>query len=297
VTGFIAAAVARRGQATTLSNVVCTLGRYDKPYPEAHEAEVWTIALVRRGAFRYRAAATNRAHPLRAGWLLVGRPDDAFECSHDHDGGDDCTSLAIGQDALHAVAGAAGVSMQRLLSAPPALPPLPRVAALLERARLRDDADLDEVGYLIAESVVAHAAGTPPVEVSHHPSHAGRMGDAMALIERSCRQALSLSDVARSVGLSPFHFLRVFRRVTGTTPHQYLIGARIRLATRLLLDTDRRVTEIAYDAGFQDLSNFVRTFHRVVGCSPRAYRSRCPVGPRPHRFRCPAAPRSQGSGQ
>ena len=275
VSGSIAAAVAQRGRVTRLSNVICTLGKHDKPYPEVHEAGAWTIALVRRGAFSYRAATTNRTHALRAGWLLVGRPGATFECSHEHEGGDDCTSLAIAEEVLDAVvAGAAQVPRRTLLSSAPALPPLPRAAALLERARLRDDADLDEVGYLVAELVVSHVSGAPTLEVARHPSHVGRMGEAMAYIERSCREALSLSDVAGSVGLSPFHFLRVFRRVTGTTPHQYLIGARIRLAARLLLDTDRPVTEIAYDVGFQDLSNFVRTFHRVVGCSPRVYRRR-----------------------
>ena len=60
--------------------------------------------------------------------------------------------------------------------------------------------------------------------------------------------------------------------MTGTTPHQYLIAARLRLAVRLLLDTDLPVTRVAYDAGFQDLSNFNHTFRRVVGCTPRAYR-------------------------
>jgi AraC family transcriptional regulator len=68
--------------------------------------------------------------------------------------------------------------------------------------------------------------------------------------------------------------LRVFRQVTGTTPHQYLIGARLRLAARLLLDTDRPVTESAYDVGFNDLSNFMRTFRRVIGETPREYRRR-----------------------
>src|SRR6516165_2320791 len=100
------------------------------------------------------------------------------------------------------------------------------------------------------------------------------MHDAMDRIEAACREPLPLNDLARSVGLSPFHFLRVFRSVTGTTPHQYLIGARLRLALRMLLDTQRPVTEIAYDVGFQDLSNFVNTFHRVIGCSPRTYRRR-----------------------
>lgn len=274
VSGSVTATVARRGRITRLANVVCTLGRHDRPYPEMHEREAWTIALVRRGTFRYRAAATNRVHTLRAGWLVVGRPDASFECSHEHEGGDDCTSLTIAEVALHDVVRAAGVSMKSLLSSPAALPPLPRAAALVERARLREDADPDEVGYLIAESVVAHASGAPAADVAPHPSHVGRVGDAMDHIERSCRQPLALADVASAVGFSPFHFLRVFRKVTGTTPHQYLIGARIRLAARLLLETDRPVTEIAYDVGFEDLSNFVRTFHRAIGSSPRTYRRR-----------------------
>jgi AraC-like DNA-binding protein len=91
-------------------------------------------------------------------------------------------------------------------------------------------------------------------------------------LEASCEAPLTLTELADSAGLSRFHFLRVFRRVTGTTPHQYLIGARVRLAVRMLLDTNTPVTDIAYDVGFQDLSNFVRTFHRVIGSSPGAYR-------------------------
>ena len=60
--------------------------------------------------------------------------------------------------------------------------------------------------------------------------------------------------------------------MTGTTPYQYLVGARLRLAATLLLETDRPVTSVAYEVGSQDLSNFMRTFHRVVGCTPRAFR-------------------------
>jgi len=254
--------------------VACTLGRQDKPYPETHEVAVWTIALVRRGTFCYRDAATNHRQALRPGWVLVGPPEARFECSHEHDGGDDCASLAIAEDALHDVASAVGVSMKSVLASAPALAPLPRAAALLERARLRDNADLDEVGYFVAEAVLAHASGASVRDVARHPSHAARVGDAIDEIERSCRQPLSLSEVASAAGLSPFHFLRVFRRVTGTTPHQYLIGARLRLAVQLLLDTNKPITQIAYEVGFEDLSNFIRTFHRVVGASPREYRRR-----------------------
>jgi AraC family transcriptional regulator len=72
--------------------------------------------------------------------------------------------------------------------------------------------------------------------------------------------------------LSPFHFLRLFSSVLGVTPHQYLIRSRLRRAARLLADDARSITDIALEVGFGDLSNFVRTFHRAAGVSPRTFR-------------------------
>jgi AraC-like DNA-binding protein len=266
--GSLTVSLARRGHLARLSNITCTFGRRDKPYPEAHEDSVWTIALVRRGSFRYRDAKTNRRHDLQPGWLLVGRPDTEFECSHEHDRGDECASLVISRDAL---VGGANLPAEAFLDAPPVLPPAPRIAALVEYARRNEDFDVDELGGLVSEAIAAHVRAIP-LDVAPHPSHSGRVRDVLDRIEQSCREPLSLPELAAAAGLSPFHFLRVFRRSTGTTPHQYLIGARLRLAVRMLLDTNRAVTDVAYETGFRDLSNFVRTFHRVVGCSPRAYR-------------------------
>ena len=72
--------------------------------------------------------------------------------------------------------------------------------------------------------------------------------------------------------MSAFHFLRLFRNVLGVTPHQYLVRSRLRHAARLLADDDRPVTDVAFDVGFGDLSNFVRTFHRAAGVSPLRFR-------------------------
>lgn len=103
---------------------------------------------------------------------------------------------------------------------------------------------------------------------------------AAAYIEAQAAEPLSLADVAAQVGLSRFHFLRLFRRVVGLTPHQLLLRARIRRAAELLLSPSSEygdggrdsITDIAYGVGFGDLSNFVRTFGRLVGCSPRQWR-------------------------
>ena len=72
--------------------------------------------------------------------------------------------------------------------------------------------------------------------------------------------------------MSSFHFAREFKRTTGTTPHQYLIRSRLRRAARLLADHARPISDIALDVGFGDLSNFVRTFRRAAGVSPRRFR-------------------------
>jgi len=56
------------------------------------------------------------------------------------------------------------------------------------------------------------------------------------------------------------------------TQHQYLVRSRLRRAARLLAEDSRSVTDVAYDVGFADLSNFVRTFRRAAGVAPAAFR-------------------------
>jgi AraC-like DNA-binding protein len=161
-----------------------------------------------------------------------------------------------------------------ILFSAPVMAPVTRVAAWLEQARATSsDVDVDEVAYLVAEAVLARAHGASPADVARHPSHRARVHAAIDAIERASGAPLALSDLADGAGLSPFHFLRIFRDVTGTTPHQYLVGARLRRAARMLLDTAHPVTRIAYDVGFEDLSNFTRTFRREIGCTPRAFRT------------------------
>ena len=91
-------------------------------------------------------------------------------------------------------------------------------------------------------------------------------------MEDNATEPLRLGTLAQRAGLSPFHFLRVFSRVLGVTPHQYLVRSRLRHAARLLAECTRSITDVAFDVGFGDLSNFVRTFHRAAGVSPREFR-------------------------
>ena len=101
---------------------------------------------------------------------------------------------------------------------------------------------------------------------------AGRAVEAALWIDAHSHQPIDLEQAARQADISPFHFLRLFAGVLGVTPHQYLVRSRLRHAARLLAYDDCAITEVAYNVGFGDLSNFVRTFHRAAGVSPLKFR-------------------------
>ena len=84
----------------------------------------------------------------------------------------------------------------------------------------------------------------------------------------------SLEDLAAQADMSPFHFLRVYRRVVGQTPHRHVLATRLRHAARRLRTTRERVADIALGVGFGDLSHFNATFLRHFRVSPGTYRAR-----------------------
>ncbi len=104
------------------------------------------------------------------------------------------------------------------------------------------------------------------------PRDRRRAVEAALWIDANSHRDIDLEDAAGQAGISPFHFLRLFSGVLGVTPHQYLVRSRLRHAARRLADDDSPITDIAYDVGFGDLSNFVRTFHRAAGVSPMRFR-------------------------
>jgi AraC family transcriptional regulator len=93
------------------------------------------------------------------------------------------------------------------------------------------------------------------------------------LVEFYAARPLELKEMAAVAGMSKYHFLRVFRRLTGMTPHQYLISVRLRRAALALASSRRPVIAIALDAGFGDLSTFNRRFRTTFGLTPTRYRA------------------------
>ena len=85
-------------------------------------------------------------------------------------------------------------------------------------------------------------------------------------------QPVTLADMAHVAGLSPNHFLRLFKQVFHQTPHQYLITKRLEHARQLLVQTERSITDICFAVGFESLGSFSWLFRQRIGNSPEAYR-------------------------
>jgi AraC family transcriptional regulator len=83
----------------------------------------------------------------------------------------------------------------------------------------------------------------------------------------------TVGDLAAVAHLSPFHFLRMFRQSTGTTPHRYVVGVRMRHAARMLRHTGHPVAQVAVACGYQSPGQFAASFRRHYGTSPTSFRA------------------------
>jgi AraC-like DNA-binding protein len=260
----------RRGS-ITVADYRCNAGPADEPFPERHEH--LSIAYVRAGSFGYRTR--GESYELIAGSLLVGRPGDEYLCTHEHHAcGDECLSFRFAPEAVESLGLPAGDDDPVWRSR--GLPPLPELMVLGELAQAaaegQSDVALDEIAVALAARLVEVASGRPEQRSRNPARDRARAVRAALWLDEHAHEPVDLEDGASEAGLSPFHFLRVFAKVLGVTPHQYVVRSRLKRAARLLAREDGSITDIAIDVGFADLSNFVRTFHRVAGVSPREYR-------------------------
>lgn len=259
-------------ESLTVVDCRCDAGPGDAPYTEVHRN--FSIAYVRKGSFGYRYR--GELFELVAGSLLVGHAGDEFICTHDHHPcGDECLSFHFTPATIETLVEGSRAECAKLWRTG-GVPPLPQLMVIGELAQSiahgRSDIGLDEAGLLFARRFVQTVSGREPDRRSVHARDRRRAVEAALRIDDRSSEPLDLDGAANDTGLSTFHFLRVFSGVLGVTPHQYLVRSRLRRAARFLADDARSISDVAFDAGFGDLSNFVRTFHRAAGVSPRRFR-------------------------
>lgn len=260
-----ATTILQRGS-ISVTDYRCSAGPGDRPFVERHGG--FSVSYVRQGSFGYRTR--GESFELVAGSILVGHPGDEYTCTHDHVRGDECLSFHLAPALVERIGHRSDVWRIGCV------PPLPELMVLGELAQAaaeaRSDVGLDEVGILLSARFVEAVSGRKRELPAARARDRRRAVEAALWIDAHSHEPIELESAAREVGLSSFHFLRLFARVLGVTPHQYVVRSRLRHAARLLADDTRSITDVAFDVGFGDLSNFVRTFHRAAGVSPRAFR-------------------------
>jgi AraC family transcriptional regulator len=121
-------------------------------------------------------------------------------------------------------------------------------------------------------SLVQEAEKIPAARYSTRIELYRRLHLARDYIHASLNQPVNLEEIARVAALSPYHFLRTFKQVFGQTPHEYLTHQRLDRARFLLASSNRSVTDICFEVGFESPGSFSTLFRRYTGMSPRSYR-------------------------
>jgi len=264
--GMAAGRTIATGNGWRVADIVCTSGPRDRVFEEQH---LWgSISVVLSGVFEYRSRHGTLL--MAPGAMVLGSPGNSFECSHQHSEGDRCLSFQYDPEVFDRVAHEAGAS--RFAFATGRLPPLRALASVTARAEaaMEERDSFEEIAIELAASVIQRA-GHPQRKASAAVRKPGVVAAVLRQLESRLAEPHSLDDLARLAGLSRYHFLRT-KSVTGVTPHQWLLRARLRYAAHRLATTRAPVTDIALDVGFEDLSNFIRSFRAEFGVSPSCYR-------------------------
>lgn len=212
---------------------------------------------------------------LGPGDLLLVHPGMRFRVGHGDDGLND-VCLSVGYSAAEVDGFDRSRTWKRAKT--PVIRANPRLRYLhwgMRRALDTNTALLAEscASELFREIPQTHVESTRSYKARTLDAYAQRVHAARERIDRQFEQDLQLGALARAVGMSTFHFARLFAELVGMPPHRYLLEARLRAAAAMLRD-GRGVTETCFACGFNNLSHFSRSFARRYGCSPSTYPAR-----------------------
>jgi AraC-like DNA-binding protein len=252
-------------------DVICTAGPRDRVFEEEHRSAA--VAVVVGGTFQYRT--TRGLHLMTPGSLFLGNPGESYECGHEHAPGDRCVAFRFTPAFIDGLALELGE--RRTTFGASRMPPTRESSALVATVAtaLAGNVDIswEEAALDAAVLALRTSHGNPSRSATARPDVLERVTSVVRDIERDPGVARELHTLAADAELSTFQFLRAFRRLTGTTPHQYLLRARLRESAASLRTTGRRIVDIALGCGFNDLSNFNHAFRAEFRMSPRAYRA------------------------
>jgi AraC family transcriptional regulator len=260
-----------QGTDWSISEQLCHAGPHDRPFEERHDQVV--IAAVAAGCFNYRTDSGRAL--LYPGSFLLGNAGACFACGHEHGTGDRCVAYHYAPSLFDEIA-AEVATTRRFRFAAAMLPAAQRLAmpfvAIETLESSASQIAVEEFAIQLAACVVGALSGATATRTASSPNDERRVARALHLIEEASDRPLGLAELAAVACMSKYHFLRTFRRTTGFTPYQYLLGARMRRAAAQLRASRAPVAAIAYEAGFGDLSTFNNRFRKMFGVPPGRFR-------------------------
>ena len=258
-----------RGEGWSVKDIVCTHDRWDQPFEEQHNAVA--VAFVLAGTFQYRCG--DQRELLAPGALMLGNYGTCFECGHEHAAGDRCVAFHFSPDYFERIAVDAGYPKASFgaLRIPP-IRETGRLSALIGARLEQNHAGWDGIALDIAARALALARHQQPRLRSPSRKLVARVTESVRSIEADPARDHTLQKLAAASGVGPYYYLRVFERVTGVTPHQFVLRARLRQAALHIAETGGQIATIAFQSGFGDLSNFNHAFRAEFGVTPRQWR-------------------------
>lgn len=132
---------------------------------------------------------------------------------------------------------------------------------------------LDSLTNVLAVNLLRHhTASKPQLSIYEGGLSTRQLGKVLDYIDAYLDKNIRLANLAQLLGMSPFHFSRLFKQSIGMTPHQYLSQQRVERAKQLLKKTDRLIIDIALECGFSSHSHLSKQFRQITGITPKAYR-------------------------
>ena len=256
--------------------------RCDECEPGPHEAEQATaFALV----FPVAGAFVREQNGVRAfvdcTRVLLENAGEWYHVTHPVAGGDECTVLTLSERLTEALVCESTVKRngtvfsRQTVRASMLLYAMHRRLAAYSEMGVRDPIEFDELTFdLMRHAMRATASDASPQPYSDRARHQEKAVDrVLELMHASFREPLSLEEIARHAGYSPFHLSRVFRERTGVPLHQYLTRLRLCACYEVVMDGEPDLTRVALAHGFSSHSHFSSAFHRAFGATPSAVRS------------------------
>mgnify|MGYP000851310555 CR=1 FL=1 len=156
---------------------------------------------------------------------------------------------------------------------------VPRLALHYRQTRVLTPKQHESIVRLLGIFAQHLAALSNQLAVQEENAESPQISRARGFIADHQDEDISLEQVAKAVNMSAFYFCKMFKKATGMTFTDYLARVRVEKVRNLLLNPHKRISEAAFEAGFQSLSQFNRVFRRVAGESPTAYRDRIHPSP------------------